>query len=301
MLVQLGSDRLLRSGRLTGRRVGIVSNPASVGPWFAHIVDRVAALPGVTTAALFGPQHGFRADVQDNMIESAHARDARRQIPVYSLYSETREPTAAMLEGIDLLIIDLQDVGARIYTFVYTMANCLRAAARHGIEVVVCDRPNPIGGDSVEGPMLVPGFESFVGLFPIPMRHGMTMGELARLFNEEFGIGASLEVAAMDGVAARDALRRHGAALGDALAEHADARHGGCLSRRRAVRGDDDLGGAGHDAPVRNAGRAVDRRRGACLPHERPRPRRRAFPAGRLRARPSRSTQGSAAAAARFT
>ena len=199
MPVQLGSDRLLRSGRLKGRRVGIVSNPASVGPWFAHIVDRVAALPGVTIVALFGPQHGFRADVQDNMIETAHARDARRQIPVYSLYSETREPTAAMLAGIDLLVIDLQDVGARIYTFIYTMANCLRAAARHGVEVIVCDRPNPIGGDSVEGPMLLPGFESFVGQFPIPMRHGMTMGELARLFNEEFGIGASLEVAAMEG------------------------------------------------------------------------------------------------------
>ena len=199
MLVQLGSDRLLRSSRLKGRRVGIVSNPASVGPWFAHIVDRVAALPGVTIVALFGPQHGFRADVQDNMIETAHARDARRQIPVYSLYSETREPTAAMLAGIDLLVIDLQDAGARIYTFIYTMANCLRAAARHGVEVIVCDRPNPIGGDSVEGPMLLPGFESFVGQFPIAMRHGMTMGELARLFNEEFGIGASLEVAAMEG------------------------------------------------------------------------------------------------------
>jgi len=199
MPVQLGSDRLLRSGRLKGRRVGIVSNPASVGPWFAHIVDRVAALPGVTIVALFGPQHGFRADVQDNMIETAHARDARRQIPVYSLYSETREPTAAMLAGIDLLIIDLQDVGARIYTFIYTMANCLRAAARHGVEVIVCDRPNPIGGDSVEGPMLLPGFESFVGQFPIAMRHGMTMGELARLFNGEFGIGARLDVAAMEG------------------------------------------------------------------------------------------------------
>jgi uncharacterized protein YbbC (DUF1343 family) len=199
MPVQLGSDRLLRSGRLKGRRVGIVSNPASVGPWFAHIVDRVAALPGVTIVALFSPQHGFRADVQDNMIETAHARDARRQIPVYSLYSETREPTAAMLAGIDLLIIDLQDVGARIYTFIYTMANCLRAAARHGVEVIVCDRPNPIGGDSVEGPMLLPGFESFVGQFPIAMRHGMTMGELARLFNGEFGIGARLDVAAMEG------------------------------------------------------------------------------------------------------
>jgi uncharacterized protein YbbC (DUF1343 family) len=199
MPIRLGSDRFLASGRLEGRRVGIVSNPASVGPWFAHIDERIAALPDVTIVALFGPQHGFRADVQDNMIESAHGRDVRRQIPVYSLYSETREPTSAMLAGLDLLVVDLQDVGARIYTFVSTMANCLRAAARHGVDVVVCDRPNPIGGDSVEGPMLLPGFESFVGLFPIPMRHGMTIGELARLFNEEFGIGAHLEVVAMDG------------------------------------------------------------------------------------------------------
>ena len=199
MPVRLGSDRLLASGRLEGRRIGIVSNPASVNGSFEHIVDRIGARPGVTVAALFGPQHGFRADVQDNMIESAHHRDARRQVPVYSLYSETREPTAQMLADVDLLVIDLQDVGARIYTFVYTMANCLRAAARHGIEVVVCDRPNPIGGRQVEGPMLMPGFESFVGMFPIPMRHGMTIGELARLFNEEFGIGARLEVAAMDG------------------------------------------------------------------------------------------------------
>jgi uncharacterized protein YbbC (DUF1343 family) len=197
MPIQLGSDRLLASGRLRGRRVGIVSNPASVGPAFAHIVERVAALPDTTVVALFGPQHGFRADVQDNMIESAHDRDARRRVPIYSLYSETREPTPAMLSGIDLLVIDLQDVGARIYTFVYTMANCLRAAARLGIDVVVCDRPNPIGGDRVEGPVLQPGYESFVGLFPIPMRHGMTIGELARLFNDAFGIRANLEVAAM--------------------------------------------------------------------------------------------------------
>jgi uncharacterized protein YbbC (DUF1343 family) len=108
-------------------------------------------------------------------------------------------PTAAMLRGLDLLVIDLQDVGTRIYTFIYTMANCLAAARTHGLKVVVCDRPNPIGGVAVEGPMLLRGFESFVGQFPIPMRHAMTIGELARLFNEYFGIGAPLEVAAMEG------------------------------------------------------------------------------------------------------
>ena len=151
-----------------------------------------------TLAAIFGPQHGFRSDVQDNMIETPHGDDATRRVPVYSLYSDTREPTAEMLRDLDVLVIDLQDIGARIYTYIYTMANCLRAAARHGIPVIVCDRPNPIGGVQVEGASLSPGFESFVGQFPIPMRHGMTIGELARLFNDQFGIGASLEIAPME-------------------------------------------------------------------------------------------------------
>ena len=199
MPVTLGSDRLFDSDRLRGLRVGVVANPASVDASFRHAVDRAASAPGVTLAAVFGPQHGFRADLQDNMIETPHARDARRRVPVYSLYSETREPTAEMLAGLDALVVDLQDVGARIYTFVHTMANCLRAAARHGVPVIVCDRPNPIGGVAVEGPTLEAGYESFVGLFPIPMRHGMTIGELARLFNERFGIGAALEVIPLEG------------------------------------------------------------------------------------------------------
>jgi uncharacterized protein YbbC (DUF1343 family) len=137
--------------------------------------------------------------VQENMIETGHGRDDRRCVPVYSLYSETRCPTAEMLRGIDTLIIDLQDVGTRIYTYIYTMAYCLEAARTHGLEVVVCDRPNPIGGVAVEGPMLDAEFTSFVGLFAIPMRHGMTIGELAHLFNVHFGIGAKLEVVAMTG------------------------------------------------------------------------------------------------------
>ena len=188
---------MLASGALRGRRVGIVSNPASVDASFTHITDALAQAPGVTVGAIFGPQHGFRSDVQDNMIETPH--DPRRRVPVFSLYSETREPTAEMLQHIDVLVIDLQDIGARIYTYIYTMANCLRAAAKHGLPVVVCDRPNPIDGVTVEGPMLVPGFESFIGQFPIPMRHGMTIGELARLFNEHFAIGAKLEVVALEG------------------------------------------------------------------------------------------------------
>lgn len=198
-MVRLGSDLLLSSSRLKGARVGVVCNHASLDRGFLHIVDRLAAAPGVTLAAIFGPQHGFRSDVQDNMIETAHTDDVTRRVPVYSLYSETREPTAAMLAGLDCLVIDLQDIGARIYTYIYTMANCLRACARHGVTVIVCDRPNPIGGTEVEGALLVDGFESFVGQFPIPMRHGMTIGELARLFNEHFKIGASLEVVRMEG------------------------------------------------------------------------------------------------------
>jgi uncharacterized protein YbbC (DUF1343 family) len=136
------------------------------------------------------------------MIETPHAEfqtGARKRVPLYSLYSDTREPTAEMLRDVDALVIDLQDIGTRIYTYMYTMANCMRAARRHGIQVIVCDRPNPIGGLEVEGITLEPGNESFVGLYAIPTRHGMTIGELARLFNTHFGIGADLDVIPMDG------------------------------------------------------------------------------------------------------
>ena len=197
MSVRLGSE--LTSARLEGLRVGIVCNPASIDSGFEHVIDRFDREEAVTLAAIFGPQHGFRADVQDNMIETGHARDLRRRVPVYSLYSETREPTAEMLRGIDVLVVDLQDIGARIYTFIYTMANCLRAGRKHRVPVVVCDRPNPIGGLQVEGPALQRGFESFVGQFPVPMRHGMTIAELARLFNDHEQLGAELSVVPMEG------------------------------------------------------------------------------------------------------
>jgi uncharacterized protein YbbC (DUF1343 family) len=199
MSLALGSERLLASSSLDNKRIGIVCNPASVDRDLRHVADRLAAHPRAHLAAIFGPQHGFRSDVQDNMIETRHGRDETRRVPVYSLYSETREPTAEMLRDLDVLVIDLQDVGVRIYTYIYTMAHCLKAARRHGLKVIVCDRPNPIGGVQIEGPVLVPGHESFVGLYPIPMRHGMTIGELARLFNDHFGIGADLEITAMEG------------------------------------------------------------------------------------------------------
>jgi uncharacterized protein YbbC (DUF1343 family) len=200
-VVGLGIDRLLEIDRrlIAGRRVGLVCNPASVDGSLRHSSDRLAEDPDVTLVALFGPQHGFRSDLQDNMIETPHARDAKRAVPVYSLYSETREPTTEMLRDLDVLVVDLQDVGTRVYTYVYTMANCMRAAARHGVQVVVCDRPNPVGGDDIEGMRLQPAFSSFVGQFPLPLRHGMTIGELARLFNDEFGINCSLDVIPLAG------------------------------------------------------------------------------------------------------
>jgi uncharacterized protein YbbC (DUF1343 family) len=197
--VTLGCERLLASSTLDGKRFGVVCNPASVDGELRHVADQFARHQTAELVALFGPQHGFRSDVQDNMIETGHGEDCVRRVPVYSLYSETREPTAQMLQGLDVLVIDLQDVGSRIYTFIYTMANCLIACRKHGVKAIVCDRPNPIAGVDVEGPMLVPGFESFVGQYPIPMRHGMTIGELAQLFNAEFGIGAELSVEKMTG------------------------------------------------------------------------------------------------------
>jgi len=196
--VRLGSDELFARTTLKGRTIGLVCNPASVDAHLRHVIDRADAA-GVRVGAIFGPQHGFRSDVQDNMIETPHARDTRRRVPIYSLYSETRQPTGEMLAGLDALVIELQDVGTRIYTYVYTMANCLKAARAANLPVIVCDRPNPIGGRDVEGPILDERFTSFVGQYPIPMRHGMTIGELARLFNEHFGIGATLEVAKLEG------------------------------------------------------------------------------------------------------
>jgi uncharacterized protein YbbC (DUF1343 family) len=199
--VRIGIERLIEEDRslLTGARVALVSNPASIDRGFRHAAEILGDDPRIELVALFGPQHGFRSDLQDNMIETPHAHDEQRRVPIYSLYSETREPTPEMLRGVDVLVVDLQDVGTRVYTYIYTMANCMRAAARHGVRVVVCDRPNPVGGLAVEGAILRPECVSFVGQFPIPLRHGMTIGEIARLFNQEFSIGAALDIVPLDG------------------------------------------------------------------------------------------------------
>lgn len=200
--VVLGIERLINEkvGLLRGRRVGLVCNQASVFPdTFAHAADVFRANSEVDLTTLFGPQHGIRGDVQYNMIETPHVRDRRTGLMVYSLYSETRIPTEEMLADVDDIVVDLQDVGCRIYTFIYTMANCMRAAAAHGKRVIVCDRPNPINGITVEGNVTETEFTSFVGQFEMPTRHGMTIGELARMFNEHWKIGCDLEVVEMQG------------------------------------------------------------------------------------------------------
>ena len=184
---------------LAGQRIGLVCNQASVLPDLRHAADVFFEHPDIDLTTLFGPQHGIRGDVQDNMIETDHVVDPHTRLWIYSLYSETREPTEKMLENVDTIVFDLQDVGCRIYTFNYTMANCMRAAKKYGKRVVVCDRPNPINGVSLEGNVTETEFTSFVGQFEIPTRHAMTTGELAKLFNEHFGIGCDLEVIPMDG------------------------------------------------------------------------------------------------------
>jgi uncharacterized protein YbbC (DUF1343 family) len=197
----LGLEKLLeeRVELLRGARVGLICNQASVDHSLRHAADLFHERSEFSLQTLFGPQHGIRGDVQDNMIETAHMIDAVTGRPIYSLYSETREPTERMLSDLDALVFDMQDVGCRIYTFIYTLANCMRAAKKYSKRVIVCDRPNPITGTHIAGNLLEPEYASFVGQFPIPTRHGMTVGELARMFNEHYGIGCELEVIAMDG------------------------------------------------------------------------------------------------------
>ncbi len=185
-MVTLGIEQLItgQGPDLGGKRLGLLCNQASTDRYFTHSRDLICRhFPGQLTC-LFSPQHGFFAEKQDNMIESAHGRDASTDLPLFSLYGEVRKPTPAMLDHLDVLLIDLQDVGTRVYTFIYTVALCLEAARECGKKVIVLDRPNPIGGKQIEGNLLRKGYETFVGLYPLPMRHGMTVGELALLFNE---------------------------------------------------------------------------------------------------------------------
>ncbi len=190
-----GADLLLRAGgkAIKGRSIAILTNATGVTRDLASTVDALAGLPGVRLRALFGPEHGIQGAAQDAQ-PVVSSVDSRTGVPVYSLYDDHLAPTSEMLDGIDLIIYDIQDIGVRYYTYIYTMVYALRAAARQGVGFMVLDRPNPLGGREVEGNVVVPGFESFVGALPLAIRHGMTAGEIAMMANGEEGLGAELEV-----------------------------------------------------------------------------------------------------------
>lgn len=200
-MVTLGVEQLIASppGWLKGKRLGLLCNQSSTDRHFRNSRDLIQqALPDQLTC-LFTPQHGFYSEKQDNMVESEHMKDSVTRLPIYSLYSNSRRPSGEMFDLLDVLLIDLVDVGTRVYTFLYTMAYCMEAAAEWQKKVVVLDRPNPLGGVAVEGNLLKEDCRSFVGLYPIPMRHGLTFGELALMINNEFGINADIEVIPMQG------------------------------------------------------------------------------------------------------
>lgn len=199
--VKFGIDRLLADdallNELDGRRVALVAHPASVTEGLVHSLDALIAA-GVNVTSAFGPQHGLKGDKQDNMVETADEMDPHYGIPIFSLYGEVRRPTGQMMSSADVFLFDLQDLGCRIYTFVTTLLYLLEEAAKAGKEVWVLDRPNP-AGRPVEGTLLVPGQESFVGAAPMPMRHGLTMGEMGHWFIEHFNLDVAYKVVAMEG------------------------------------------------------------------------------------------------------
>ena len=197
---QTGIEVLLhdRIDLVHGKNVGLITNPTGVNRELVSDVDLLAHTPGVHLVALFGPEHGIRG-AQQAGASVGSGRDPITGLPVYSLYGKTRQPTPAMLKGVDVLVFDIQAVGARFYTYLYTMADAMKAAAAARIPIIVLDRPNPIGGTAVQGPVLDPKYASFVGEYPIPLRYGMTIGELAEFFNNQFHIGADLTVVKMRG------------------------------------------------------------------------------------------------------
>jgi uncharacterized protein YbbC (DUF1343 family) len=201
-ITQFGLDRLLEDRTLrkplAGRRIALLAHPASVDRHLTHALDALAALADLRLTAAFGPQHGLRGDKQDNMIESPDFLDPAHGIPVFSLYGAVRRPTADMMDRFDVLLIDLQDLGCRIYTFITTLRYLLEAVATHGKTVWILDRPNP-AGRPIEGLLRRPEWESFVGAGPLPMRHGLTMGELARWFIADLGLNVDCEVVTMQG------------------------------------------------------------------------------------------------------
>lgn len=199
-LVTTGLERILREEgeRIQSKRIGLIANPTAIDSSYRHAADLLSDLAGADLALLLAPEHGLRGQAQDQ-IEVADETDSRTGLPIRSLYGPTRIPTPEMLDGLDTIVFDVQDVGSRYYTFIWTMAHAMEACARDEVEMIVLDRPNPIGGQLIEGNLVEGSHRSFVGLYPIPNRHGMTVGELAKLFNEEFGIGCKLDVVEMKG------------------------------------------------------------------------------------------------------
>ncbi len=201
MLTKTGLDVLIQQDfkQLEGQNVAVVCNQASIAADCRHILEHLQKAANVKIRCAFGPQHGLWGHTQDNMIEWEGGHDPRFPFPIHSLYGESREPTDKQLEGVDLLMVDLQEVGSRYYTFIWTMALCLKACERLGIPVLVLDRPNPLGGIQVEGPVGEEEFASFVGLYPLPLRHGMTMGEIARHLKSRYFPSVQLEIAELEG------------------------------------------------------------------------------------------------------
>ncbi len=198
-MVELGVDRLMENPEiLKGKRVGLITNPTGINAERTSIVDLFDQSDDFELTALYGPEHGVRGDAQAGSTVSSYIDDVTG-LPVYSLYGATKKPTAEMLQDVDVLVFDIQDVGTRYYTYIYTMAYAMEAAAENDIPFVVLDRPNPQGGLRIDGPVLDPDYSSFIGLYPIPLKHGMTVGELAQLFNTEYQIQADLEVVKMKG------------------------------------------------------------------------------------------------------
>jgi uncharacterized protein YbbC (DUF1343 family) len=200
-MIKTGLDRVEKKWprQLNGARAGLVVHPSSVSGNLEHAVDLFLRSKKVKLKALFGPQHGIRGETQDNMIEWQGFRDRKTGLPVYSLYSRTRKPDQRMLKDIDVMVIDMQDVGARYYTFVWTMDLCMQACEESGKSILILDRPNPLNGKMTEGPVLNMEYASFVGLRPLPVRHGMTIGEIGNYLKNEFYPSLDFHVIAMDG------------------------------------------------------------------------------------------------------
>jgi uncharacterized protein YbbC (DUF1343 family) len=210
-MVQTGLDVLLshRKNVLTGKRIALLANPSSIDSRYRLIVDCLIAEKNWNVVALWGPEHGLRGEMQDQEYCDAF-QDPKTGLPVYSLYGNQLKPSAEMMRDIDVVVFDMQDVGSRYYTFIYTLSYVMEACMEHHKEVIVLDRPNPINGADIEGPVLEQGYESFVGRYRIPIRHGMTIGELAFYFHHEQGLNCRLEVIKMEGWQRQDFFEQTG-------------------------------------------------------------------------------------------